>query len=146
MCRLCYNRQYVKIFRTRHPDAFRGYSEAHRRRNGSVAMAKRDFLGAKNPNWRGGTTSHPLYLIYKEMLARCTRKSHKSYSYYGGRGITVCQRWLDNFWAFVGDMGPRPEGRIDNRPAYVLDRIDNDGNYEPSNLQMGRYCHIVAQP
>jgi hypothetical protein len=69
------------------------------------------------------------------MVYRCNRPSHKRFKDYGARGIQVCQRWLDNFWAFVEDMGPRPEGKVNERAAYVLDRIDNDGHYEPGNVR-----------
>jgi hypothetical protein len=61
------------------------------------------------------------------MKARCLNPRHKSYRNYGGRGIVVCDRWL-NFDNFLDDMGEKPEG-------LTLDRIDNDGNYEPGNVR-----------
>lgn len=88
----------------------------------------RDSSGKNNSNWRGGTTSHPLYDIYMDMIGRCERESHQRYQDYGGRGITVCTSWREDFWSFVKDMGNRPDGMW-------LDRIDNDGNYEPSNTR-----------
>lgn len=92
--------------------------------------------GAVNSNWRGGKSSHPLYAVFNEMLARCTRQSHKRFDDYGGRGIQVCQRWRDDFWAFVSDVGPRPGDLLaSGRSAWSLDRIDNDGNYEPGNVR-----------
>lgn len=62
------------------------------------------------------------------MFQRCGNINSPSYEYYGGRGITICDRWSD-FVQFLSDMGPRP-------PGTSLDRFpDNDGNYEPSNCR-----------
>jgi len=84
--------------------------------------------GAANSNWRGGKTLHPLYDAYNDMLGRCSRPTHKRFADYGGRGITVCLRWRDDFWAYVADVGERPAG-------HSLDRIDNDGPYAPDNVR-----------
>ena len=73
----------------------------------------------------------PLHNTYKGMLTRCYNETHNYYDYYGGRGISVCDRWFDpenGYDNFVADMGTRPEG-------FTLDRIDGDGNYEPSNCR-----------
>ena len=59
------------------------------------------------------------------MRDRCNNPNHSQFSNYGARGITVCDRWND-FTLFVEDMGERPNG-------YSIERIDNNGNYEPSN-------------
>ena len=67
--------------------------------------------------------------IWWDMIYRCTNLHAKGYKYYGGRGITVCQRWLDSFEDFKTDMGERPTDK------HTIDRIYNDGNYEPSNCK-----------
>jgi hypothetical protein len=62
------------------------------------------------------------------MIQRCTSPDHKSYAQYGGRGITICDRWRNDFLDFLADVGERPAGT-------TLDRIDPDGNYEPGNCR-----------
>jgi hypothetical protein len=74
------------------------------------------------------STSHPLHKTWTNMIRRCYVESCPAYPHYGGRGIRVCDRWVD-FSAFVMDMGKKPD------PSYSLDRIDNNGHYEPSNCR-----------
>lgn len=62
------------------------------------------------------------------MRQRCVNPNNKSYPDYGGRGISVCERWLHSFENFYADMGDKPEGMS-------LDRIDVNGNYEPGNCR-----------
>ncbi len=72
---------------------------------------------------------HPLYSTYTAMLQRCYNPNNSDYSRYGGRGITVCDRWLNSFWDFASDMGLKP------LKEYSIDRINNNGNYEPDNCR-----------
>lgn len=65
-------------------------------------------------------------------IARCTDQSHPHWKYYGGRGIKVCAEWVDDVGKFI-DYLLGLEGHDD--PSKVLDRIDNNGNYEPGNLR-----------
>ena len=72
--------------------------------------------------------SNYLYTAWSNMRARCNNKSNPKYPNYGGRGITICDRW-NNFVDFAADVGERPS------KLHSLDRIDNDGNYEPGNIR-----------
>ena len=72
------------------------------------------------------TTEYHTWLTMKQ---RCFNPNNKKYPDYGGRGITVCTRWVHSFENFYADMGPRPSN------AHSIDRINNDGNYEPSNCR-----------
>lgn len=67
------------------------------------------------------------YMAWDHMRQHCNNPNNKQYKYYGGRGITICDRW-NKFENFLADMGESPEG-------LVLDRINNNGNYEPLNCR-----------
>lgn len=71
---------------------------------------------------------HPEYGVWQGMRQRCQNPNNQAWKWYGGRGIKVCERW-DSFANFFADMGERPT------PKHQLERIENDGNYEPSNCK-----------
>jgi hypothetical protein len=71
----------------------------------------------------------PEYHVWEGIKQRCLNPECAGYKYWGGRGIRVCQRWADSFEAFYTDMGPRPSDE------YSIDRVDNDGDYEPGNCR-----------
>ena len=69
------------------------------------------------------------YRTWADMKTRCLNEKSESYPSYGGRGIKICPEWVDSFENFFSDMGKRPD------ETYSLDRINNDGDYEPSNCR-----------
>lgn len=77
----------------------------------------------------------PAYKAWADMIQRCTNPRDAQWPNYGGRGITVCQRWRDSFESFLADVGPRPLGRVGGRAGFSIDRINNDGGYEPGNVR-----------
>jgi hypothetical protein len=88
---------------------------------------KREGSAPKHGHTVGRSTAE--YRAWNALKTRCTNTNIPGYKYWGGRGITLCERWRDSFEAFLADMGPRPS------PKHSLDRIDNDGNYEPGNCR-----------
>lgn len=76
-----------------------------------------------------GLASSCEFDIWNMMKQRCQNPNNAAFDIYGGRGISVCADWSNSFEMFYRDMGPRPS------PDHSLDRIDNDGNYEPGNVQ-----------
>jgi hypothetical protein len=99
--------------------------------------------------YKHGGYGTPEYLSYRSMIQRCTNPNNPDYKRYGGRGISICKRWLGEhgFENFLADTGPRPVGK-------TLDRFPNpDGNYTPKNIrwanrkeqrqnQSGRTCAV----
>jgi len=92
-------------------------------------------------------TKTNLFRLWSKMLERCYNKNHVHYNNYGGRGIVVCDKWKNDFLAFKKDIGQRPSR------DHSVDRIKNDGNYEPENVKWStkkeqgnnsRQCHLIT--
>src|SRR5712664_892776 len=71
----------------------------------------------------------PGYEAWRNIKKRCLNPNFKQWKDYGGRGINVCEEWLHSYEAFISCVGCKPG------PEYTIDRIDNDGNYEPGNVR-----------
>lgn len=82
-----------------------------------------------NPRIVHGKWNAPEWRTWAHMKERCLNPNNHAYARYGGRGITIYRPWVDSFEAFFAHVGPKPG------PEYSLDRIDNDGNYEPGNVR-----------
>jgi hypothetical protein len=80
----------------------------------------------------------PEYRAWRGMKTRCMNPKKQHYERYGGRGITVCERWISNYEFFLADMGRKPS------PKHSLDRINNNGNYEPSNCRWATKKEQIA--
>lgn len=114
-----------------YPRQYKLYCSGHHKRNkkwGNPLIAPR--LNARAipniPNYR-----IPGYSSWKSMKLRCLDPTQPEYKFYGGRGVTICDRWrgVGGFRNFMQDMGPKPT------PKHTLDRKDPNGNYEPSNCE-----------
>jgi hypothetical protein len=93
----------------------------------SCGCLQRDVVS--KTSFRHGLSRSPEYGIYHGMIQRCKNQKSKWFKYYGERGIKICERWLSSFENFLEDMGNRPT------PKHTLERVNNDGNYEPGNCE-----------
>lgn len=107
-------------------------SELKRGHVQSCGCLRRDVgiaRAACRPGLRHGDCKSAEYSTWESMLTRCTNPKTKNWLSYGGRGITVCDRWRSDYANFIADMGRKPS------PQHSIDRVDNNGNYEPGNCR-----------
>lgn len=98
-------------------------------RGGHMNAGRTASCGCKPPpNKTHGMNASPEYAVWENMIQRCTNPNYTFFSYYGGRGISICDRWRYSFENFYADMGPRPA-------KLTIERINNAGNYEPGNCR-----------
>lgn len=98
------------------------------------------LVGETHPRYKHGLAKHPLARVWATMRHRCESPKCESYNNYGGRGIKVCPQW-QSLPTFIADierlLGPRPKGM-------TLDRINNDGNYQPGNVRWATWKTQMA--
>lgn len=93
-------------------------------------MSNQQAAEKKHPRQKHGMYKTPEYKVWKGAIDRCCNPKCKHFHLYGGRGISICEKWRHDFAAFIQDVGPRPSRE------HSLDRYpNNDGNYEPGNVR-----------
>ena len=103
----------------------------------SCGCLNRGILMARNH--KHGLSDHHLYSTWKNIKARCLNPNHQDYKYYGGRGITVCDEWREDFKAFHDHVTRLPNY---GEPGMTIDREENDEGYYPGNV---RWADRVTQ-
>lgn len=93
-----------------------------------AACSRSKRRGTRRHDSRVSLKRHPLYQTWRAMIRRCRDAKRKDFAKYGGRGISVHERWLD-LMAFAADMGPKPS------PLHSIERVDNSRGYEPGNCK-----------
>lgn len=114
----------------------RAVSTSHLRQGKSKSCGCLDKELASARAKTHGMSKTPEYGAWRNMRDRCSNPNTSHYECYGGRGISICDRWMNSFENFFEDMGPRPS------PRHSIDRIDVNGNYEPANC---RWATVVQQ-
>ncbi len=94
---------------------------------------RQDEQKRKGFNRSHGLRSTPEYRVWADMKQRCENPRRRDYARYGGRGIIVCPRWIEDFPAFLKDMGLRPSA------VHTLERVDNEKGYHPDNCEWATY-------
>jgi hypothetical protein len=112
----------LKELRDQHDAAISGL-------NKEIRILKAQLKTERPKRGPHGLTHTPIYKVWANMKQRCTNPKNKNYADYGGRGIQVCERWMSSFKAFYEDFGK------DWLPGLTIERIDNDGSYEPGNVR-----------
>lgn len=115
-------KEWKRNYRATHPEYVqkgRVYNKQYKLKNAVKVKAKERLYRKNNPE----------FVAWHHMKQRCTNPKNKDYKYYGGRGITICGRWTNSHIPFLADMGRRPS------KSHSIDRINNDGDYEPNNCR-----------
>jgi len=116
----CWCKDCMNIYNKNHPRKYsRKHSQKYYKKNSKKYRARRKEGYKKAPEWD----------IWYAMKQRCHNSKHSGYRNYGGRGIKVCDRWLNSFKDFLKDIGKRPSLK------HSIDRVNNDSNYEPGNCR-----------